>query len=102
MYTIVDIDVEENAGLKTEEALQVLHDEIKSVLDEYESKFRDRSVFHSSADHQWTSIFISDPFDMQSRRFPVAGALGKREDGFETHSIFRVPTPHFVGLQLWP
>ena len=48
MYTIVDIDVEENAGLQTAEALQVLHDEIKSVLDEYESKFRDRSVFHSS------------------------------------------------------
>jgi hypothetical protein len=63
MYTIVDIDVEENAGLQTAEALQVLHDEIKSVLDEYESKFRDRSVFHSSihhssADHQRTSIFI--------------------------------------------
>lgn len=62
MYTIVDIDVEENAGLKTEEALQVLHDEIKSVLDEYESQIRDRSVFHSSADHsgrQSSSLTLS-------------------------------------------
>jgi hypothetical protein len=44
MYTIVDLDVEENAGLKTADGLQILHDEIKSVLDEYERKIRDRSV----------------------------------------------------------
>jgi len=47
MYTIVDIDVEENAGLRTVDGLRVLHDEIKFVLDDYERKIRDRSV-HSS------------------------------------------------------
>ncbi|XP_065338638.1 transmembrane protein 94 isoform X2 [Cloeon dipterum] len=42
MYTVVDIDVEEGHGLKTVDALRILHDEINSVLEDHERKIRDR------------------------------------------------------------
>ncbi|CAB3361895.1 Hypothetical predicted protein [Cloeon dipterum] len=42
MYTIVDIDVDEGHGLKTVDALRILHDEINSVLEDHERKIRDR------------------------------------------------------------
>ncbi|XP_059477239.1 transmembrane protein 94 isoform X2 [Neocloeon triangulifer] len=42
MYTVVDLDVDEGPGLKAVEGLKILHDEINSVLEEYEQKIRDR------------------------------------------------------------